>query len=62
MKKKDFKLFTRQILADARDLHNGTLDFIPNHVYDDSSLLIQVLEQLEKKCSTLRERLTISID
>lgn len=62
MKKKDFKFFTKQILASARDLNNGTVDFIPEHIYEDSSLLIQVVEQIEMNCATLRERLTNSID
>ena len=58
MKKKDFKAFTKQIFANARDLNNGTLDFVPNYIYDDSALLIQVLEQIEMSCATLREHLT----
>nr|DAH89810.1 MAG TPA: hypothetical protein [Microviridae sp.] len=62
MKKKDFKSFTKQIFASARDLNNGTVDFIPNCIYDDSALLIQVIEQIEMNCATLRERLTTSID
>lgn len=58
MKKKDFKSFTKQIFADARVLNNGTLDFVPNYIYDDSATLIQVIEQIEMNCATLREHLT----
>lgn len=46
MTKKEYQSKLKTILADLRDLKNGTIEFVPGKIYEDSDLLIRTIDNI----------------